>query len=194
MATSLTTGLLRNEDLLESGHRFDFQGESDHLLDGGYHFSVGICDESVGLSFPLCPPGTSNPVSVGLRNIGNIKIDDVRDTLNIDTPGSNIGSHHDVVIALSETTHCPIALILGHVSLQGDSSMSVLFQFLSQLPSPSLGSGEDDCGIKIILAKKVSQHLDLAFFTHGIECMFDGLCWHRVVDFRDEWVGQDLFC
>ena len=71
--------------------------------------------------------------------------------------------------------------------------MPVLFEFFRELSSSSFGSGEDDGGIKIILTEKVSQHLDLAFLANRIECMFDGLCRHRVVDLGNERVVQDLF-
>ena len=56
-------------------------------------------------------------MGIGLGYIRDIEVDDVGDTLDIDSPGSDVGSHQDVVVPLAETVHRPIALILRHVAL-----------------------------------------------------------------------------
>ena len=118
----------------------------------------------------------------------------MRDALDIDSSGGDVGGHEDVIVSIPEAVHRPIPLVLGHVALQADRSMPILSQFFRQLSCSPLCPCEDDGGIEIILTDEMAQYLELELLDNRIESVFDGLCRHRVIDLGDERIDQDLFC
>lgn len=83
-------------------------------------------------------------MSIGFSSIGDIQIDDMGNTGHVDSTGRNVGGHENIELALSETVHRTIALVLGHVSLQSDCLVSIFAQLFRQLTGSSFGSREDD--------------------------------------------------
>lgn len=116
----------------------------------------------------------------------------MRDLRDIDAPGGNVRGDQDVEGTLSKSLHGPVALVLRHVALKGDSAVTVLDQFLCQLPCSALGPSEDDGRFELVLAKQMAQHLDLTLFPDRIESVFNRAGGYRMVDLSDEGVDQHL--
>ena len=69
-------------------------------------------DKKDGLTAPACPASTADPVDVGLVVEGNIEIDDMADTLNIEATGGHIGGHEDIDLAILELFNRPQSVAL----------------------------------------------------------------------------------
>lgn len=182
----------RNERFLEAGNGLDLQRGPDRFLDGPDHLSVVFGDEGESLSLTLRPTSTPDPVRVGLCSVGDVEVDDMRDLCDVDASGGNVRSDQDVEGALSKAVHGPVALVLRHIALKGNGSVTVLDQLLCQLPCSALGPCEDDGRFEIVLAKQMAQHLDLSFFPDRIKRMFNRAGGYGVVDLSNEGVDQHL--
>ena len=74
-------------------------------------------DSGSGLSCPSC---SADPVEVYVRILWNIVVDDVRDSVDVQTSPRQIGSNQYAAQTASESPHRVIALILGEVTIYHD--------------------------------------------------------------------------
>ena len=93
----------------------------------------------------------------------------MRDLCDVDASGGNVRSDQDVESALAKALHGPVALVLRHIALKGNGSVTVLDQFLCQLPCSALGACEDDGGFNIADAIIVLNYLFA--LTDAVTCL-----------------------
>ena len=121
---ALLAGPAGYEGLLEALHLADPDGTTDLSLDGVNDGSIGLGYEGKGPPGSLGAPGPADAVSVSLRGIGDVEVDDVGDLLDVDPPRHDVRGHEDVEASFSEAPHGPIPLGLGHVSLERDGPVT----------------------------------------------------------------------
>jgi hypothetical protein len=63
------------------------------------------------------PAGAPDPVHVGLGVGGDVVVDDVRDPLDVEAAGRDVGGHQDVELAVPQLADGPLALRLHDVAV-----------------------------------------------------------------------------
>jgi len=104
------------------------------------HVVIFRCDECEGVAGPFCTPRTTNAMDIGIRRIGHIEIDDVRDALHVQSAGGNIGRDHDEVSAVFKSLQCRLALTLRAVTVQAGHFIAGALDLICQLLSPVFGT------------------------------------------------------
>ncbi len=71
------------------------------------------------MSFAVRPRCTANPVNILLGHIGYFIVENMGDTFNINTTGSNIGRNENFDSAVPKSGQCTLALTLGFIAMYG---------------------------------------------------------------------------
>lgn len=88
--------------------------------------------------------GSPNAMQVGLVIVRNRVIDDVRDIVDIDTSGRDVGRNEDVLFSGSECPHRAFTLVLIHIPMNGCGPKTAIDELLLELGSVTLRASKDD--------------------------------------------------
>jgi hypothetical protein len=130
---------------------------SDHSLGGSDPIAIVSRHESERPALVPRATGSTDAMRVGLGRIWDVEIDHVRDPAHIDAPGCNVGRYEDVESAPPKAFHGPIALPLGHVALEPDSSVSTTSELVGESLRAVLGTREDNRGIVGLIAEQMVE-------------------------------------
>ena len=83
-------------DVLYRGQIHLGDGLAGHLLDGLEQMAFPRRDEQQRGARASGPAGAPDPVDIGLRVVRNVVVHHVRDALDVEAPGSDVGGHQDV--------------------------------------------------------------------------------------------------
>ncbi len=109
----------------------------------GNHLAIFPIGKSQGLAASGGPAGTTGSVGVCFGGVRHIIVDDMGNAKDIDTPGGNIGRHHNFIGAVAKTVHRQLPLLLGEIALQRGGIESGFFQHQCQALGLVFGTGED---------------------------------------------------
>lgn len=150
-----------------------FDGRTDHSLGRTYPRSIAVRDECVRDTVHLGATGTTYPVGIRVRRIGNVKVDNVRHAANINASCCNVGSNENIKLARSESSHRLVALRLGHVPLKTNGAMASVRELFSESACPVFCSREDNRSCATVVCQHVLQQIALATFVDRIQAMID---------------------
>ena len=111
----------------------------------------------------------------GVDRVGHVVVDDVGDQADVNTAGSDVGRHHDVVLAAAEAVHRLLPPVLRQVALQRSHTVAAFVQILGQPLGAVLGAGEDQHARRGRLLQQSVQQLALQRLRHRVEGVGDGL-------------------
>ena len=90
------------------------------------------------------PSTAANPVQVGLSHLGEVKVDDDVDGLDVDTPGEEIAADQVSAKASSEVVEDSITVSLGHLGVDVVAGVAQLSDLLGQELYSLCGVTEDN--------------------------------------------------
>ena len=73
-----------------------------------------------------------NTMQVGFRVLGEIKVDDNIDGLNVDTPGEEVGAHQIAADAIAKVVEYAVPVGLQHLGMRVETRISLLSDFLGK--------------------------------------------------------------
>ena len=91
-----------------------------------------------------CTTGTANAVNIAFRILRNIKVDYVRNIVNVDTTSSNVRSNQHIHRALAEFLHNAVTLVLAQVAMQTFCHIATAGQSDRKIIYALLRAAEDD--------------------------------------------------
>ena len=145
-----------------------------------------MTDQGEGVPGPGHPAGPAYAVDIGIRGIGDVVIDNVRDPGNVDTASGDISRHQYPVSTLTKAVQRGLAPRLGEVPLQGSGGVARLGQLFAETPGAVLGPGKDQHRFGVGLPQEIEQQGRLEVGFHRIEGVTD--CGRRG---RDAYPNRD---
>ena len=88
----------------------------------------------------------ADPVDVHLGRSGDVVVDDVRDVLDVEPAGSDVGRDQHIGPLRAKQRHHAVALFLLHAAVQGLGAVAVRLERVRQLVHLDPRAAEDDCG------------------------------------------------
>ena len=94
--------------------------------------------------FAAGPADAADPVDVGLGLRGRVVVDDVREMLDIQATGGDVGGDQQVGDTVAEGLHHAVALLLRHPAVQGLGAVAARAERLGELVDLVAAPAEDD--------------------------------------------------
>ena len=127
--------------------------------------------------------GAADAVYVVFAHVGNFVVHDVRQVINVNAAGSNVGGYQSAYIAALESRQGLGAGSLALVAMQRHCGNAVLFQELGHIVGAELGAREHQHLAPVLFVNDVRQQGLLFAAAHGVDHLRDAL--HRGVAWRD---------
>ena len=105
----------------------------DQLLDITQELEIVMFTERVGDTTSTRSTSTSDTVDIGLRNIGDIVVNHIFESVDIDPTRGDIGRDEDTSRLLLEVGECPLSVVLRLVPVDRLSGYSFLDEELGHL-------------------------------------------------------------
>ncbi len=105
-------------DLVDAGQLQGFNGLARRLLDGLEHAPLPRRSKQDGLAGAPGAAGTANAMNVGLGVVGNVVVNDVRNPVNVQAAGSDVGGDQNVDLPGLQPVDCLLPQFLRHVAVQ----------------------------------------------------------------------------
>lgn len=118
---------------------------------------VLVGDEVDGKSQVSETARTTDTMKVGFRVLGEIKVDDDVDGLDIDTTGEKVRADKVAADALSEIVEHAVTVRLQHLCVRVETRIAQLSNFLGQQLDPVGGVAENDGLINVELSTEVNN-------------------------------------
>ena len=96
---------------------------------------------------------------VGVRR--HVEVDDVRDVLDVEAAGGDVGRDEDVERAVAEATHHPVAAFLGQPAVEGAGVVAAGAQRLGEVVDLAAGPGEDEGRGRVLDVEDPAQRRQL---------------------------------
>ena len=142
-----------------AGNGLDFGAE--FLLDAVEVEAVIPVNQVDGQTEVSKAAGTTNAVKIRFGILGEVKVDDNVDRLNIDTTGQEIGTDQIAHGALAEIVEHSVASVLEHLSVRVEARVAQFRDFLSEKLHPSRTVTEDDGLVDLQLGEQSVQAMNL---------------------------------
>ena len=115
------------------------------------------------MAVPVCAGagGAADAVHVVLGLRGQVVVDDVRDAVDVDAAGDDVGGDEHAVGAVLEAVERVLALRLGAVGVDGRALDAAALQVLADPVGAVLGAGEDEHAVELLLFEQPDQQVDL---------------------------------
>ena len=130
-------------------------------------FTERVCDTT--------SPSTTRPtdtVDIGLRDIGDIVVNHIFESVDIDPTRGDIGRDEDTSRLLLEVGECPLSVVLRLVPMDGLRRYPLFDEELGYLVRSMLGLGENEYIFDLGILEDVHHE---GIFVHAID-MIDMLC------------------
>mmetsp|Transcript_31560 Transcript_31560/g.69085 ORF Transcript_31560/g.69085 Transcript_31560/m.69085 type:complete len:209 (-) Transcript_31560:747-1373(-) len=105
-------------------------------------------------------------MKVSLRILGEIKIDNHVDTLNVDTSGEQVGRNQATARALTEIVEDPISVGLLHSGVDVEATEAQLCNLLGEQLHARDGIAKDDSLVDVQLGEQRVQAMNLLALLH----------------------------
>ena len=121
----------------------DFQLSAELALDRPQVAHLGASAHRDGEARRPCSCCATDPVHVRFRRVGQVEVHDVRDVVNVDAAGGDVGRDQDVCPAGFETVERTRACVLGLVPVDRAGVDAALGELLDDAVCAVLGAAED---------------------------------------------------
>ena len=133
---------------------------------------TGKTDAGAGSSGPSCP---ANTVHIIFRIFRQIVVDHMADTIDMNTPTSNVCGNQYVDFAVLEVLQRLDAFLLWHFSGQLIGLESILLQALSQAAGLVASVGKHNDTVQIITLDQIGQQRIFLFVGNKIQLLVNGV-------------------
>ena len=117
--------------------------------------------------------GTSDPVNVVFRDIGQFVVHDLRQLLDIQATCRDIGGNQHAHFAVLETGQCLGTGILALVAMNRRGADAGLLELGRQTIGPMLGTREDQHLMPVFLEDQMLEQRRLVALLHGMDMLLD---------------------
>ena len=142
--------------VVEVGERDPFERGFHDAFENPDHILVFVGHQRKGIAGALGATGATDAVDVGVGGVGHVVVDDVRDTVNVETARGDVGGDHDGEVPGLETVQGLLALSLRAIAVQARDAEPGMGDLARHLVGAMFGAREDQHRIGIDHA----QYLD----------------------------------
>src|SRR5262249_27360497 len=100
-------------------------------------------------------------MNVTFRNIRQVEIDDVTNSIDIDPPCRDIGGHKNANATFAKVCKHTLALILRLIAVNRFCSKAAFAESTDDLIRPMLRSREHQCSIDLLSTQEFCEHVGL---------------------------------
>ena len=133
----------RRRRVVKVWENLTFDWRANDSFESPNHIVIIGCDECERVAGALGASGASDAMDVGIRSIGHVKVDDVRDAFHIESARRDIRGDHDGKMSILETAEGLLALSLCAIAVQARDAMSGVRDLACQFFSAMFGPGKD---------------------------------------------------
>ena len=148
---------------------FHFDLVIDFSFDGSQVGQALFRAEGQSRALLAGPAGAADAVDVVVRFVGQVEVDDVRDTLDVDAPSRDVGGHEDTNAAGLEPVEGSGACALTLVAVDGSGTDTILRQLPCKSIGSVLGPGKNQGPVNIRRQERHSQQILLFFLLFTLE-------------------------
>ena len=135
------------------------------------------------LALCACAARAANAVHIVFAHVGDLVVHHVRQLVNVNAAGRNVGRHQRTHLAGFKTTQRLRAGGLALVAVQGHGGNAVFVQKLGHMVGTKLGARKHQHLAPVVLVDDVGQQRLLFGAAHGVNGLLNAL--HRGVGRRD---------
>ncbi len=135
-------------------------------LDGPQQVPLARRDEQDRLPAAPGPAGAADAVHVGLGVVRDVVIEHVRDALDVEPAGGDVGGHQDVDLAVPEVADGAFPLRLRDVAVDRRRAEAAGLQLLREFFRELLGANEHDHRVERLDLKDSGQRVELVRGAH----------------------------
>src|ERR1700688_770390 len=141
---------------------FPRQCDADQLFDVAQiaHF-FAACDQRDRDPLGAGARGAADAMDVGLGDVGKVEIHHMRDAVDVDAAGGDVGGDQRADRAGAERRQHPLAVVLRLVAVNGVGADAGPLEALHHLVGAVLGAGEDQRAIDRLLLQELRQQRGL---------------------------------
>ena len=150
-----------------NGQGVSGNGFTRHAFDRSHRIGVGRMVEGNGLSCASCPAGPSDSVYIIFGGLREVIVDDVGNSLDVQTARCHIRCDQDLEVTFSEFGENPIPDMLGFVPMECVGRIAFPAQGDGELFRSTLGSGEDN-GLSCVILDRVQDGFQDAQFLGSV--------------------------
>ena len=164
----------------------------DQANDVAQEFLFLVIAEGEGFTRGTGTTSTADAVYVGLRDVRDVKVDHVREPVDVDAACRDIGSDQRAQFAFFEAFQRALAGALALVAVDGFGSDTGLHQHFRHFVRTMFGAGEDQRFADGVTFQEVQEQLVLVRAIHHEQVLIDGLggAAHRS-NFHLDGIGED---
>ena len=131
------------------------------ILDSTQHTALTGCSKQNRSPLTTRPTGTTNTVYVGFGIVRNIVVNNVTDTLNVETTGSDIGSDQNIERTFLQAVDHLLTQRLAHITIKSRGGETTGFELFCQLNRSRTGTHEDNHGVELFDFQNPGQRIQL---------------------------------
>ena len=102
--------------------------------------------------------GAADAVNVGFRHVGQVEVDDMADTVDVDAAGRDIGCDQRADVAGAECRQHALAMVLRLVAVDGFSRNPRFYKAFHDLVGAVLGAGEHQRAVDLLGLENLRQN------------------------------------
>ncbi len=110
---------------------------------------------------------------VGIGIFGDVVVDDVRDTFDVDATADDIGGDEDADFPLAIRLHDSASLVLGHIPLHRHDAANPFAELVSQSADAGLHLAKDKALARFLANQKPHQKLEFSVFVDTEASLLD---------------------
>ena len=150
-------------------------GLTDKALNAHQVPRFGGFTEGKGLPCPSSSGGTANSVDVGFGLVGQIVVEDVRDTVHIDATAGDVGGHKNGNVPGFECIKRSSSGPLRFVAVDGSGINAGLTELFHQPIRAVFGSGEHDAAMHLLVNDDINECTPFVGLFHEHHVLFNAV-------------------
>ena len=158
---------------LEARHHLARDRPLDEPLDVAQEHVLVDAHQRDRLALVAGAAGAADAVHVILGHVGQVVVDDVRQLVDVDAAGRDVGGDHHLDLARLERGERPRARVLALVSVQGDRADAVGVQRADHLVGAVLGPREHQHLSPAVVPHQPGEQLALLVAVHRMHALRD---------------------
>jgi hypothetical protein len=148
-------------------------GATDEALKGFERIAVLTGQKRDSHPVHVGPPGTTDAVNVIFGVGRKVKINDVGDSVYVDSAGRDIGGHENTDFSILEILQSAGPLVLAAVGMKGSGGNSVTAQLPGNSVRAVFSAGEYQNGVQLIVLQKVLEQAELLRLRNFVNKLFN---------------------
>lgn len=117
----------------------------------------------------------ADPMHIGLGDLGQFKIDDMSDAIDVDAARRDIGGDQGARLSVSKSRERSLALTLALIAVNGERADARFGERLRHFIGAALGSREDDRARHRTIFEELDEHVALAQLVDEDDAVVDAI-------------------